>query len=126
MIRRPPRSTRTDTLFPYTTLFRSWKAGNPLSPIDGMPVAIKDLLETKDMPTRMGCAAFEDNFPKRDNAAVWALRQAGAVILAKAVTAELGGAPPGPTTNPFAPARTPGGSPPGSAAPGAPRRSEAP
>src|SRR3546814_11370272 len=47
-----------------------WKAGNPLSPIDGMPVAIKDLLETKDMPTRMGCAAFEDNFPKRDNAAV--------------------------------------------------------
>src|SRR3546814_10797105 len=90
MIRRPPRSTRTDTLFPYTTLFRSWKAGNPLSPIDGMPVAIKDLLETKDMPTRMGCAAFEDNFPKRDNAAVWALRQAGAVILAKAVTAELG------------------------------------
>lgn len=62
-----------------------WKAGKPLSPIDGMPVAIKDLLETKDMPTGMGCAAFKDNFPKRDNAAVWALRQAGAVILAKAV-----------------------------------------
>src|SRR3546814_8282704 len=81
-----------------------------------MPVAIKDLLETKDMPTRMGCAAFEDNFPKRDNAAVWALRQAGAVILAKAVTAELGGAHPGPTTNPFDPARTPGGSSSGSAA----------
>src|SRR3546814_15854560 len=110
MIRRPPRSTRTDTLFPYTTLFRSWKAGNPLSPIDGMPVAIKDLLETKDMPTRMGCAAFEDNFPKRDNAAVWALRQAGAVILAKAVAAALGGAHPGPQTNPFDPAPTPGGS----------------
>src|SRR3546814_3565618 len=80
-----------------------------------MPVAIKDLLETKDMPTRMGCAAFEDNFPKRDNAAVRALRQAGAVILSKAVTAELGGAHPGPTTNPFDPARTPGGSSSGSA-----------
>jgi Asp-tRNA(Asn)/Glu-tRNA(Gln) amidotransferase A subunit family amidase len=81
-----------------------------------MPVAIKDLLETKDMPTEMGCAAMKGNFPKRDNAAVWALRQAGAVILAKTVTAELGGAHPGPTTNPFDPKRTPGGSSSGSAA----------
>ena len=93
-----------------------WKAGKPRSPIDGMPVAIKDLLETKDMPTEMGCAAMKGNFPKRDNAAVWALRQAGAVILAKTVTAELGGAHPGPTTNPFDPKRTPGGSSSGSAA----------
>jgi Asp-tRNA(Asn)/Glu-tRNA(Gln) amidotransferase A subunit family amidase len=93
-----------------------WKAGKPLSSIDGMPVAIKDLLETRDMPTEMGCAAMKGNFPKRDNAAVWALRQAGAVILAKTVTAELGGSHPGPTTNPFDPARTPGGSSSGSAA----------
>ena len=93
-----------------------WKAGKPRSPIDGMPVAIKDLLETKDMPTEMGCAAMKGNFPKRDNAAVWALRQAGAVILGKTVTAELGGAHPGPTTNPFDPKRTPGGSSSGSAA----------
>ncbi len=93
-----------------------WKAGQPLSPIDGMPVAIKDLLETKDMPTEMGCEAFRGNFPKRDNAAVWALRQAGALILAKTVTAEMGGSHPGATTNPFDPARTPGGSSSGSAA----------
>ena len=93
-----------------------WKAGSPLSPIDGMPVAIKDLLETKDMPTEMGCAAMKGNFPKRDNAGVWALRQAGAVILAKTVTAELGGSHPGPTTNPFDAKRTPGGSSSGSAA----------
>jgi len=93
-----------------------WKAGQPLSPIDGMPVAIKDLLETKDMPTELGCAAMKGNFPKRDNAAVWALRQAGAVILAKTVTAELGGSHPGVTTNPFDKARTPGGSSSGSAA----------
>src|SRR5204862_5633805 len=73
-----------------------WKAGKPLSPIDGMPIAIKDLLETKDMPTQMGCEAFRGNFPKRDNAAVWALRQAGAIIVGKTVTAELGGAHPGP------------------------------
>jgi Asp-tRNA(Asn)/Glu-tRNA(Gln) amidotransferase A subunit family amidase len=93
-----------------------WKAGRPLSPIDGMPIAIKDLLETRDMPTEMGCAAMKGNFPKRDNAAVWALRQAGAVILAKTVTAELGGSHPGATTNPFDPRRTPGGSSSGSAA----------
>jgi len=93
-----------------------WQAGRALSPIDGLPIAIKDLLETKDMPTEMGCAAYRGNFPKRDNAAVWALRQAGAVILGKTVTAELGGTHPGPTTNPFDADRTPGGSSSGSAA----------
>lgn len=93
-----------------------WKAGKPLSAIDGMPIAIKDLLETKDMPTEMGCEAYRGNNTLRDNAAVWALREAGAVILGKTVTAELGGSHPGPTTNPFDPACTPGGSSSGSAA----------
>jgi Asp-tRNA(Asn)/Glu-tRNA(Gln) amidotransferase A subunit family amidase len=93
-----------------------WRSGRRLSDIDGMPIGIKDLLETKDMPTQLGCAAFKGNFPKRDNAAVWALREAGGVILGKTVTSELGGAHPGPTTNPFAPAHTPGGSSSGSAA----------
>ncbi|MBV1796599.1 amidase [Siccirubricoccus sp. G192] len=93
-----------------------WRSGRPLSPIDGMPIGIKDLLETRDMPTRMGCDAHRDNFPKRDNAGVWALRQAGAVVLGKTVTAELGGTQPGPTTNPFNAAHTPGGSSSGSAA----------
>ncbi|MBL6457385.1 amidase [Belnapia sp. T6] len=93
-----------------------WKAGRPLSPIDGMPLGIKDLLETRDMPTQMGCKAYEGNFPKRDNAAVWALREAGAVVLGKTVTTELGGVHPGPTTNPFDATRTPGGSSSGSAA----------
>jgi Asp-tRNA(Asn)/Glu-tRNA(Gln) amidotransferase A subunit family amidase len=93
-----------------------WKEGRPLSAIDGMPVAIKDLLETKDMPTEMGCAAYKGNNTKRDNAAVWALRQAGAVVFGKTATAELGGTHPPATTNPFDPARTPGGSSSGSAA----------
>ncbi|MDB5373493.1 MAG: amidase, partial [Belnapia sp.] len=93
-----------------------WRAGRPLSPIDGMPIGIKDLLETRDMPTQMGCAGYAGNFPKRDNAAVWALRQAGAVVLGKTVTTELGGSHPGPTTNPFDPGHTPGGSSSGSAA----------
>ena len=87
-----------------------WRAGRPLSPIDGMPIGIKDLLETRDMPTRMGCPVYRGKFPRRDNAAVWALRQAGAIVLGKAVTTELGGAHPGPTTNPFDQRRTPGGS----------------
>ena len=93
-----------------------WRSGRRLSQIDGMPIGIKDLLETKDMPTQLGCAAFAGNFPKRDNAAVWALREAGAVILGKTVTSELGGAHPGPTANPFDLAHTPGGSSSGSAA----------
>jgi Asp-tRNA(Asn)/Glu-tRNA(Gln) amidotransferase A subunit family amidase len=93
-----------------------WQAGRPLSAIDGLPIGVKGLLETRDMPTQMGCAAYRGNRPKRDNAAVWTLRQAGAVILGKTVTAELGGSQPGPTRNPFDPARTPGGSSSGSAA----------
>jgi Asp-tRNA(Asn)/Glu-tRNA(Gln) amidotransferase A subunit family amidase len=92
-----------------------WRAGRPLSAIDGLPIGIKDLLETRDMPTQMGCEAYRDHFPRRDNAAVWALRQAGAVIVGKTVTAELGGSHPGPTRSPFDPARTPGGSSSGSA-----------
>jgi Asp-tRNA(Asn)/Glu-tRNA(Gln) amidotransferase A subunit family amidase len=95
---------------------KRWKDGRPRSPLDGLPIGIKDLLETKDMPTQMGCVAYRDNFPRRDNAAVWALRQAGAVIVGKTVTAELGGSHPGPTTNPFDPTRTAGGSSSGSAA----------
>lgn len=93
-----------------------WKAGAPLSAIDGMPIAIKDLLETKDMPTEMGCEAYRGNHTQRDNAAVWALRESGAIILGKTVTAELGGTQPGPTTNPFDTACTPGGSSSGSSA----------
>lgn len=93
-----------------------YRDGRPLSAIDGMPVGIKDLLETRDMPTEMNCEALRGNFPKRDNVAVWALRQAGAVIFGKTVTAELGGSHPGPTTNPFDATRTPGGSSSGSAA----------
>ncbi len=93
-----------------------WKAGRPSSPIDGMPLGIKDMLETFDMPTEMGVRGLAGNFPKRDNAAVWALRQAGAVILGKTVTTEYAGLAPSVTTNPFDPQRTPGGSSAGSAA----------
>lgn len=93
-----------------------YKAGQPLSTIDGMPVGIKDLYMTRDMPTKMGSPLYEKNFPKADSACVQAIRQAGGVVLGKAVTTEMGMSHPGPTTNPFDAAHTPGGSSSGSAA----------
>ena len=51
------------------------------------------------MPTQMGCEAYNGYAPGNDNALVWALRQAGCIIIGKTVTAELGGAHPGPTKN---------------------------
>ena len=93
-----------------------YRDGAPLSSIDGMPVGIKDLIETKDMPTQMGSAAFAGSFPKNDSAVVRALREAGAVVLGKTVTTALGFLDPGPTTNAFDAARTPGGSSSGSGA----------
>jgi len=93
-----------------------YKAGKPFSTIDGLPIALKDIIETVDMPTEFGSAAFKGWQGGRDSAVAYALRQAGALIVGKAVTTEFAGAPPGPTTNPRDPARTPGGSSSGSGA----------
>ena len=65
--------------------------GNPLSPVDGMPIGIKDLIETVDMPTEYGSELFRDHRPIRDAASVNALRKGGAVILGKTVTVTFGG-----------------------------------
>src|SRR5690606_5467489 len=81
-----------------------------------MPIGIKDLYETVDMPTEMGCELYKGNHPNRDSALVQALRAAGAVIVGKTVTTELGMSHPGPTRHPFDLRRTPGGSSSGSAA----------
>ena len=93
-----------------------WRAGQPLSPIDGMPVGVKDIIETYDFPTEMGSAYYKGWRSNRDAASVEALREAGAVILGKTVTTEFATAPPGPTRNPWDTRRTPGGSSSGSAA----------
>lgn len=93
-----------------------YRAGTALSMIDGMPIGIKDLIMTRDMPTRMGSPLFAENHTHADSASVQALRSAGAVVLGKTVTTELGFSHPGPTTNPFSPDHTPGGSSSGSAA----------
>ena len=94
-----------------------YKAGRTLGPLDGMPLGVKDLYETEDMPTGMGSPIYAGWESHRDAASVFALRrQAGVVILGKTTTTEFGFSHPGPTTNPFDPGRTPGGSSSGSAA----------
>ena len=93
-----------------------WRAGKPLSPIDGMPIGIKDIIETIDMPTENGSPLFAGFQGNRDAASVAALREAGAVIVGKTVTTEFAWMHPRATRNPWDPARTPGGSSSGSAA----------
>ena len=92
------------------------RAGATLGALHGVPVGIKDIIDTADMPTQHGCAMFKDNQPAQDAAVISALRQAGAVILGKTVTTELANNHPGKTSNPHNPAHTPGGSSSGSAA----------
>lgn len=95
---------------------KRYKAGTPLSMIDGCPVGIKDIMATQDMPTQMNSPAFKGWQSGQDAACVQALRQGGAVIFGKTVTTEFAIGYSGPTTNPFDPTRTPGGSSSGTAA----------
>jgi Asp-tRNA(Asn)/Glu-tRNA(Gln) amidotransferase A subunit family amidase len=95
---------------------RRWKSGRPLSPIDGLPLGVKDVIETAGMPTEMGSPLFKGWRGWGDSASVAALRAAGVVILGKTVTTEFAATVPGPTANPLDLTRTPGGSSSGSAA----------
>ena len=81
-----------------------------------MPLGIKDIIETADMPTENGSPLFAGFRSERDAASVAALREAGGVILGKTVTTEFAATEPRGTRNPWDPARTPGGSSSGSAA----------
>jgi len=93
-----------------------YREGRPLSPVDGCPVGVKDIMNTADLPTQMGSPAFKGWQAGHDAACVHALRSGGAVIFGKTVTTEFAVGFSGPTTNPFDAARTPGGSSSGSAA----------
>lgn len=90
--------------------------GKPLGLLHGLPVGIKDIIDTADMPTQNGSPIFKGYQPDKDAACVAALRAAGAVIMGKTVTTELASTPPNKTRNPHNPAHTPGGSSSGSAA----------
>lgn len=85
-------------------------------PLHGVPIAVKDIIDTADQPTAYGSPLHAGHRPERDATAVARLRAAGAVIVGKTVTTEFALFAPGPTRNPLDPARTPGGSSSGSAA----------
>ncbi len=90
--------------------------GKPTGPLNGIPVGIKDIIDTEDYPTEHGSPIFSGRRPRRDATIVARLRSAGAVILGKTVTTEFAFYHPGPTRNPRDREHTPGGSSSGSAA----------
>jgi Asp-tRNA(Asn)/Glu-tRNA(Gln) amidotransferase A subunit family amidase len=92
------------------------KQGKASGPLHGVPIGIKDIFDTADMPTELGSPVWAGRTPRRDAAVVARLRAAGAVIMGKTVTTEYAYRQPGKTTNPHDASRTPGGSSSGSAA----------
>ena len=88
----------------------------PRGPLHGIPVAVKDLIDTADMPTGYGSPIYRDHRPAADAACVALARAAGAIVFGKTVTTEFAAFFPGKTANPHNPAHTPGGSSSGSAA----------
>jgi len=85
-------------------------------PLHGVPIGVKDIIDTADMPTEMGSPIYRGNRPAADAACVALTREAGAVMLGKTVTCEFAGMTPNVTANPHNPAHTPGGSSSGSGA----------
>ena len=88
----------------------------PIGPLHGIPIAVKDIFDTADMPTENGSVLHAGRTPSRDATAVSLLRAAGAVIMGKTVTTEFAYFFPGKTRNPHNSEHTPGGSSSGSAA----------
>lgn len=97
-------------------------AGRVRGPLHGIPVAIKDNVDTADMPTTMGAAHFLGHRPAADARCVALLREAGAIVIGKTLTHEFAYGPTGDRSvqgaarNPWDPARITGGSSAGSAA----------
>lgn len=90
---------------------------NPVrGPLHGLPVGIKDIIDTADLPTEYGSLIYRGHRPAWDAACVAAIRAAGGVIMGKTVTTEFAASHPGKTVNPHNPRHTPGGSSSGSAA----------
>lgn len=97
-------------------LAREFDSGSRRGPLHGLPVAVKDNIDTAAMPSEYGSAVYRGHRPAADAACVAALTAAGAYAMGKTVTAELANFTPGPTRNPHHPLHTPGGSSSGSAA----------
>lgn len=92
------------------------RSGKGTGPLHGVPVGIKDIFDTADLPTENGCPIFAGRRPTRDAACVALLRSAGAIVMGKTVTTELALLTPARTRNPCNTEHTPGGSSAGSAA----------
>ncbi|MDQ5850182.1 MAG: amidase [Pseudomonadota bacterium] len=92
------------------------RSGEPIGPLHGVPVGLKDIIDTGDMPTENGTVLHQGRTPRNDATVVAMLRAAGAVMLGKTVTTECAYFAPGKTRNPHNPEHTPGGSSSGSAA----------
>ena len=92
------------------------REGKGIGPLNGVPVGIKDIFDTRDMPTEDGTVLHAGRQPVEDSTVVALLREAGAIIMGKTVTTELAVYSPGKTHNPHDLQRTPGGSSSGSAA----------
>jgi amidase len=95
---------------------RRCDAEPPRGPLHGIPVAVKDLIDTGDMPTGYGSTIYRNHRPAADAACVALAKAAGAIVFGKTVTTEFAYFAPGKTANPHNPAHTPGGSSSGSAA----------
>ena len=111
----------SDALKEADRLDTAYKASGPVGPLHGIPVIIKDQADVKGMPTTLGSLLFKNYFPDRDSFVAEKLKNAGAIILAKATLGELGGGDThgplfGSTHNPYDTERTVGGSSGGSAA----------
>jgi Asp-tRNA(Asn)/Glu-tRNA(Gln) amidotransferase A subunit family amidase len=92
------------------------KSGVALGALHGLPIGIKDIIDTADYPTERGTVLHQGRQPERDATLVSLLKEAGAIILGKTVSTELAVYAPGKTRNPHNPDHTPGGSSSGSAA----------
>jgi Asp-tRNA(Asn)/Glu-tRNA(Gln) amidotransferase A subunit family amidase len=95
---------------------RELDRGPPRGPLHGVPIGVKDIIDTADLPTEMGSPIYRGHRPATDAACVGLTRAAGAMILGKTVTCEFAGMTPGATANPHNLAHTPGGSSSGSGA----------
>lgn len=93
------------------------RTGGPLGPLHGLPVGVKDIIDTADLPTQHGSPLFKGNQPSSDASCVARLRADGAIVMGKTVTTELARFTPGKTSNPHNREHTPGGSSSGSGQP---------
>ncbi len=95
---------------------RAADRAEPRGPLHGIPVGLKDIIDTYDMPTACNSPIYANRRPYADAGCVALLRGAGGIVLGKTVTTEFANRHPGPTRHPLAPDHTPGGSSSGSAA----------